>query len=287
MGPYGTIGMSSPSGGTGWWLASDGRWYPPQARPGPAPGGQGPPSVVLPSEVPSRQVLRFEVMAVLAVGILPATAVAVMEMVKSILTHTPNQLHTIQIPGHPGADIALGILVLAAETSAVLLVAYVLARSGESLRSIGFNLRRLGGSIGIAALLVVDLFLTSVAGSYVSHLLHFQGLTQQVGPAMTARYIPEFVVASARTGLLEEIVVCGYLLHRLRQLGWSDGKSLAASTLLRASYHIYGGVPLLLLVIPMGIVFGRIYQRSQRLLSLVLAHGGYDALAYSLYLARR
>jgi hypothetical protein len=29
--------MSDQSGGPGWWQASDGKWYPPEARPGPVP----------------------------------------------------------------------------------------------------------------------------------------------------------------------------------------------------------------------------------------------------------
>lgn len=36
--------MSDVSQGPGWWQASDGRWYPPTAQPGPAPAPTGPPS---------------------------------------------------------------------------------------------------------------------------------------------------------------------------------------------------------------------------------------------------
>ena len=32
--------MSEQSQGPGWWQASDGRWYPPESRPGPAPPPQ-------------------------------------------------------------------------------------------------------------------------------------------------------------------------------------------------------------------------------------------------------
>ncbi|HLN15822.1 MAG TPA: hypothetical protein VK277_03610 [Acidimicrobiales bacterium] len=33
--------MSDVSQGPGWWLASDGKWYPPEAQPGPAPTSTG------------------------------------------------------------------------------------------------------------------------------------------------------------------------------------------------------------------------------------------------------
>ena len=40
--------MSDRPQGEGWWLASDGKWYPPESRPAPpappaAPVGRGPP----------------------------------------------------------------------------------------------------------------------------------------------------------------------------------------------------------------------------------------------------
>ncbi len=36
--------------------------------------------------------------------------------------------------------------------------------------------------------------------------------------------------------------MAAYLLHRLRQLGWSDGRALAVSAVLRGSYHLYQGL---------------------------------------------
>jgi hypothetical protein len=34
--------MSEQSGGPGWWVASDGKWYPPEQAPGVAPGAEAP-----------------------------------------------------------------------------------------------------------------------------------------------------------------------------------------------------------------------------------------------------
>ncbi|MHB8289112.1 MAG: DUF4190 domain-containing protein [Acidimicrobiales bacterium] len=41
--------MSDSPGGPGWWLASDGKWYPPQAPPPTAPATPGPPPPTAPS----------------------------------------------------------------------------------------------------------------------------------------------------------------------------------------------------------------------------------------------
>jgi membrane protease YdiL (CAAX protease family) len=83
---------------------------------------------------------------------------------------------------------------------------------------------------------------------------------------------------AVRAGLLEEIVVCGYLLHRLRQLGWNDGRALIVSVAIRASYHLYGGIPLVAFTVLFGLALGRLYQRTHRLTAIVLTHVLYDAL---------
>ena len=45
--------MSDASQGPGWWQASDGRWYPPSAQPGPARPTSGPPGPATPGYAPS------------------------------------------------------------------------------------------------------------------------------------------------------------------------------------------------------------------------------------------
>jgi hypothetical protein len=69
--------MSVGPGGPGWWQASDGRWYPPQAEPGyppPGPYGYGP-------QPPRPQRRRSGcTTAVLIVGALAAMAVLLIVM---------------------------------------------------------------------------------------------------------------------------------------------------------------------------------------------------------------
>jgi membrane protease YdiL (CAAX protease family) len=83
------------------------------------------------------------------------------------------------------------------------------------------------------------------------------------------------------------VIVCGYLLRRLDQLGWSPGRALAASALLRASYHLSQGFGGFVGNLALGLFFGRIYQRRQRTTPLVVAHFLIDAGAGLGYLALR
>ncbi|MGH2719306.1 MAG: CPBP family glutamic-type intramembrane protease [Actinomycetota bacterium] len=181
---------------------------------------------------------------VLAVGIFPLTINAIRSLAQSWATREAGSAVQIAVPGQPRIDITLAVVALAIATAPVLLVAYLLARSGESLRELGLDLGRLRKGVGLAVLLVVGMLIDAGIIEAVAHALHWSSFNTAAEDGMTGWYLIVFLAAAAWTALVEEVLVCGYLLHRLRQLGWSDRKSLAASTTLRASYHAYGGLPL-------------------------------------------
>ena len=74
--------------------------------------------------------------------------------------------------------------------------------------------------------------------------------------------------------------MAGYLLHRLRQLGWNDGPALAVSSVLRGSYHLYQGLGGFAGNAVMGVVFGWLYLRWGRVAPLVVAHTLMDTVAF-------
>src|SRR3954447_5752714 len=53
--------------------------------------------------------------------------------------------------------------------------------------------------------------------------------------------VPMLLLNALQDGVAEEVVVCGYVLVRLAQLGWSAPRALIASAVLRGSYHLYQG----------------------------------------------
>jgi membrane protease YdiL (CAAX protease family) len=87
-------------------------------------------------------------------------------------------------------------------------------------------------------------------------------------------------LAALQNAALEEVLVLGFLLHRLRQLGWSDNRALALSATVRGSYHLYQGVGAFVGNAVMGLIFGRIYQRYGRVMPLLIAHTLIDAVAF-------
>src|SRR5262249_25679253 len=92
--------------------------------------------------------------------------------------------------------------------------------------------------------------------------------------------IPLLILEAAQNGILEEIVVIGYLLTRLPELGWSDSRALGASAALRGTYHLYQGWGGFVGNLVMGLIFGWWFQRTRRVLPMAIAHTVIDATSF-------
>jgi len=92
--------------------------------------------------------------------------------------------------------------------------------------------------------------------------------------------IPVLVLAATANGLLEEVVVVGYLVTRLRDLGWATWAAVGASALLRGTYHLYQGLGGFVGNAVMGLVFALFFLIKRRLWPLVIAHALLDIVAY-------
>lgn len=177
-------------------------------------------------------------------------------------------------------DLLYQLLAIGVALMPVVLVVYLLGRSGESTRDIGLDGGRPGAEIAWGAVLAAVIGGAGLA-LYVG--AYYGGFNVKVVPTTlpaTWWRIPVLLLSATQNGLLEEVVVCGYLLHRLRQLEWRDDRALAASAVLRGSYHLYQGFGAFAGNLVMGLVFGRLFQRQGRLGRLVLAHGLIDAGAF-------
>ena len=66
----------------------------------------------------------------------------------------------------------------------------------------------------------------------------------------------------------------------MRQLGLRENTSLASAAVLRGSYHLYQGFGGFVGNLVMGLIFGRIWQRTNRLWPLIIAHTLLDVVAF-------
>jgi len=85
------------------------------------------------------------------------------------------------------------------------------------------------------------------------------------------------LMSAAGAALLEEVVVLAYLITRLQELRWSALAAIAASALLRASYHLYQGWGGFLGNLLMGALFGYLFVRWRRAWPFVVCHFLLDA----------
>ncbi len=91
---------------------------------------------------------------------------------------------------------------------------------------------------------------------------------------------PLLVLAAVKNGVLEEVVVVGYLVTRCRQLGWSPWWAVGLAALLRGAYHLYQGFGGGLGNLVMGLVFGAWFLRTGRVMPMVVAHVVIDLVAF-------
>jgi membrane protease YdiL (CAAX protease family) len=215
-----------------------------------------------------------------------------LDLVRSLTASAPLRsqnavINASAVPNRSILNLAYQLAGIAVAVVPVALVVYLLVRSGEPVSNIGLDTRRLGRETawgGVLAAVVGGAGLALYLGAYHA------GLNVRVVPTnLPAAWwrIPVLVLAAVQNGVLEEVVVCGYLLHRLRQLQWGDGRSLMVSALLRGAYHLYQGFGGFLGNAAMGLLFGRLYQRQGRLVRLVLAHSLIDTGAFVGYVLLR
>lgn len=92
--------------------------------------------------------------------------------------------------------------------------------------------------------------------------------------------IPVYILLAAMNGLLEEIVMVGYLFTRWTQKGLGPWAVIVISSLIRGTYHLYQGFGGFIGNIIMGLIFGWIYTRTKRVLPLVIAHTVLDIASF-------
>ena len=90
-------------------------------------------------------------------------------------------------------------------------------------------------------------------------------------------YVVYAIALSAITSITEEVVVNGYLITRLEQLGWTPKRALLLSLVVRTSYHAYYGIAFFLLI-PFGYYLTRSFQKHRNLNRPIAAHFLYDSV---------
>ena len=232
-----------------------------------------------------RRLLIWEIIVVFAVS-LGLSAVRSLVLLIGSLT-APKALsaqHVVingsQAPGRPWFDLSLQLVSIASGVAPALLVFYLLARNGERPSSIGVDASEPGRDLlrgaGLAALIGgcgLGLYILAFKAG-ISLDIVAAGL-----PDVWWRF-PVLVLSALQDGILEEVLVVGYLLSRLRLLGVSPASAVAIAAVLRGSYHLHQGIGPFIGNVIMGVIFGVLFLRWRRTNPMIIAHTLINSVAF-------
>jgi len=228
-----------------------------------------------------RRTLTEEVVVVLMLSLLASAVFAILSLLEAPLEGT------IVASANQSTQLARQLAGFVFGLAPVFLVVHLVRRSREGLQGIGFAGDRPGPDLvrGLALFAVVGL---AGLGIYLAAVE--LGVNRFVIPAPPLGHwwtVPVLVLSALEAALVEEVIVLGYLVTRLRQLTWSPVAALAGSAALRASYHLYQGWGGFLGNLAMGVLFAALFLRWRRTWPFVIAHFLLDLGAGLGYIAFR
>lgn len=238
-----------------------------------------------PPDTPSRGRIGGEIAIVLALGLGQSAVYAIVQLAYRLTSTTPlSQQSAALNPSRSDRevfDFLYQLLDIGFSIVPVLLVCFLLwNRRPPHLGALGLDGTRIGRDTGLGAGLVLAIGIPGLALYLAGRALGWF-VAVDPGPGSAAWWsIPMLLLSAARAAVQEEFVVLGYLFARLRQLGWRPGTIVVATSVLRASYHLYQGPGAFVGNLAMGLLFGLLFLRTGRLLPFLVAHFLIDAAAF-------
>ena len=238
-----------------------------------------------PADLGARRRSRTEVWIVLGLslgqsGVYAAISLAAKLTAGKPLAEQTATLNASQSP-RPYLDLTYQLVGIAFTLVPVALALWLLsANLPNVVQRLGLNrhrpLRDLAHGAGLAALIG----LPGLGLYFVGHAL---GITATIVPAALDPHwwtVPVLILQAAKNAVLEEVIVVGYLITRLKALGWRVPAMIGASAVLRGSYHLYQGFGPFLGNAVMGVIFAEWFRRGGRVMPLIIAHTILDVVSF-------
>jgi len=239
---------------------------------------------------PGRVRSGIEVLLVLGVSLGQSAVYSILRIVDLQTRPTPINQQTTTMnnavtPDRPWLDLSYQLVGVVFPVVPALLALYLISlsrradeRSAPAL--IGFDLRRPGPDLALGGLIALGIGLPGL-GLYLG--ARELGLNTNIAAAnLTAIWyaIPVYCLAAAMNGVLEEVVMLGFLYRRFADLRWRLPVIVGTSALVRGAYHLYQGYGGFAGNLLMGLIFGLVYLRVKRVMPLVVAHTVLDVAAF-------
>ena len=241
----------------------------------------------LPATLPplTKRMLGWEIVVVFGVSLGASALYAIINLIGSLTA--PKVLakqHAVLVgsaaPGRPLLDLTLQLAGILTTLVPVALVFYLLAREGEGPSALGLDITQPVKDIARGAVLAAIIGGTGLALYTAAFRLGISlNVVPEALPSVWWRF-PVLILDAAQNGILEEILVLGYLLRRLDQLGWSPARAIALAAVVRGSYHLYQGFGGFVGNAILGVIFGVLYKRWGRVTPMIIAHTLIDTGAF-------
>ena len=241
--------------------------------------------MTLERQQPTRRVITTEIVLVLLLSLGQSAVYAVVSLAAKLTAGKPLSqqaavLNASQSP-RPYLDLTYQLLGIFFDLVPVALALYLLVRDRIGpRRTLGLDLAKPVFDLGWGTLLAAAIGIPGLLLVYVAKLL---GMNAQIVPAALQPVwwaIPVLVMAAVQNAVLEEVIVVGYLITRLRGIGMSTVWIVACSAVLRGSYHLYQGFGAFVGNAVMGVVFALFFLRTKRVMPLIVAHSLLDIAAF-------
>jgi membrane protease YdiL (CAAX protease family) len=222
--------------------------------------------------------LAEEVLAVLALSLLASAVYAVLSLVEAPLRGV-----TVAAANQDPRIVRQVIGVLFG-LAPVFLVWHLTRRTGEGPSGIGLAADQPRRDVVEGAILFALVGVVGIAVYVAAVSIGVNRFVVPVPPEGHWWTIPALLLNAAEAALVEEIIVLGYLITRLEQVGASARGAVVASALLRGTYHLYQGWGGFAGNLAMGLFLGALFVRRRRTWPFVVAHFLLDVGAGIAYL---
>lgn len=234
----------------------------------------------------SRQRLVYEVLLVLGLSLGQSAVYSVVQLLEKMsrapLAEGTSTLNVVR-SNREFFDLTYQLLGIFFAIVPVLLVFYLLAEPGKSVfKRMGLDFRHPWRD-GLSALGLLVVIGVPSLGLYAAG--RAMGITTEIIPSALNQYwwtLPVLILAAIHNGLLEEVIMVGYLLGRLEKIGMSPVAAALLSSFIRGSYHLYQGFGPFFGNFLMGLLFCWLYKKYGRVMPLVIAHSLLDIAAFTM-----
>ncbi len=170
------------------------------------------------------------------------------------------------------------ILMIVTQWLLFLVPAILMIVNKEKLSSIGFKKEKILMQIGIGVLLAVSM---SLVLTVLPILLGFKEMVGSISYTQVWKLIYQFIYAILGVALAEELIFRGYIFNKLLEIKNSRWFAIIISSVLFGLFHIFNGnIIQVFMTAFLGFLFCIFREKIKEctLLSLIIAHGVYDAM---------